>query len=117
MTKEELDKLADLCCSVFSVNITDFYSRDRRIHVSDARKVYLHIIKNYYGLSENSLIGKLPIKLHRTTMMWNIDAADGLIRFDDGFENRYKLIYELFTGKRYTRPEAMRRRYKSLKNR
>lgn len=116
MTPEKLDKLADLCCAVFAVNIDDFYSRDRRIHVSDARKVYLHVIKNFYGIPETRLERELPLKLHRTTMMWNIDVADSLLRLDKSFEERYKLIYETFTGFEYERPERLKRRYKSLKN-
>ena len=83
LRKEELDRLADACCRVFEVDIEDFYSDNRRRKISDARKVYFHIIKNFYEINELEISQSVPFLRHRTTIMFAVDSADDLLKVID----------------------------------
>ena len=117
LRKEELDRLADACCRVFEIDIDDFYSEDRRRKVADARKVYFHIIKNFYEINELEISQSIPFFRHRTTIMFAVDSADDLLKVDRFFEGKYSAIYEIFSKRNYERSVNRGRKLIKQKNR
>jgi len=117
LRKEELDRLADACCRVFEVDIEDFYSDNRRRKVADARKVYFHIIKNFYEINELEISQSVPFLRHRTTIMFAVDSADDLLKVDRFFEGKYSAVYELFSKRSYIKIDSLGRKLIKQKNR
>lgn len=117
LRKEELDRLADACCRVFEVDIQDFYSDNRRRKISDARKVYFHIIKNFYEINELEISLSVPLFRHRTTIMFAVDSADDLLKVDRFFEGKYSAVYEIFSKRDYIKFDSLGRKLIKQKNR
>jgi len=117
LRKEELDRLADACCRVFEIDIDNFYSEDRRRKVADARKVYFHIIKNFYEINELEISQSVPFFRHRTTIMFAVDSADDLLKVDRFFEGKYSAVYEIFSKRNYERGGNRGRKLIKQKNR
>ncbi len=117
LRKEELDRLADACCRVFEIDIDNFYSEDRRRKVADARKVYFHIIKNFYEINELEISQSVPFIRHRTTIMFAVDSADDLLKVDRFFEGKYSAVYEIFSKRNYERGSNRGRKLIKQKNR
>ncbi len=117
LRKEELDRLADACCRVFEVDIEDFYSDNRRRKVADARKVYFHIIKNFYEINELEISLSVPFARHRTTIMFAVDSADDLLKVDRFFEGKYSAVYEIFSKRTYAKGNDKIRKLIKQKNR
>jgi chromosomal replication initiation ATPase DnaA len=117
LRKEELDRLADACCRVFEIDIDDFYSEDRRRKVADARKVYFHIIKNFYEINELEISQSVPFLRHRTTIMFAVDSADDLLKVDRFFEGKYSAVYEIFFKRTYAKGNDKIRKLIKQKNR
>lgn len=115
--KEELDRLADACCRVFEVDIQDFYGDSRRSKISDARKTYFHIIKNFYEINELEISQSVPFSRHRTTIMFAVDSADDLLKVDKFFEGKYSAVYEIFSKRSYLKGNDLVRKLIKQKNR
>ena len=110
--KEEIDRLSDACCKKFEVNIDDFFSNSRRRNLVDARRTFFHIIKQFYDINELEMSLSLPFSLHRTTIMFQVDCADDLLRYDREYFEKYRSIYKTFTKNEFIFTPVHKRTYK-----
>jgi len=110
--ESEINRLSDACCKEFNVNIDDFFIKSRRRNLVDARRTFFHIIKHFYDINELEMSISLPFNYHRTTIMFQVDCADDLIKFDSKYLEKYKNVYKSFTGSNFEVKEPNKRNYK-----
>ena len=102
--KSDINKLIDLSCRYYEVNVEDFLNGKRTRNVSDARRAFFHILKTSYELPELQIAKIIPFTKERTTIMYSVDTAEDFLDFDFVFAMRYKNIYEEFFKVEYQRP-------------
>ena len=102
--KSDINKLIDLSCRYYEVNVEDFLNGKRTRNVSDARRAFFHILKTSYELPELQIAKMIPFTKERTTIMYSVDTAEDFLDFDFVFAMRYKNIYEEFFKVEYQRP-------------
>lgn len=99
--KNDVDKLADICCKELEINIDDFYSERRYRKLIDARRIFFYIIKDYHKLSEYFTAALIPNFRNRTTIMHLNDSTEYYIIHDEYMKLLYKKIYEKYTKTKY----------------
>lgn len=102
--KSDIDKLIDLSCRYYEVNIEDFFNGKRTRNVTDARRAFFHILKTCYEIPELQIAKMIPFTKERTTIMYSVDTAEDFLDYDFIFATRYKNIYEDFFKVEFKRP-------------
>ncbi len=104
ITPEQVDALIDISAREFYVNVYDIMTGKKTANVVDCKRAIYFILKTEFYYSEHYMVDILPFKVHRTTIMYQNELTDFFLSTDIVFADKFKRIYEKFTGLQYNRP-------------
>jgi len=105
ITPEQVDTLIDISAQEFCANVYDvIVTTKKTANIVDCKRAIYFILKTEFYYSEHHMTSVLPFKVHRTTIMYQNELTDFFLSTDPIFTDKYKRVFERFTGRQYTRP-------------